>query len=337
VGFIQTVTAQDSLDNTIAFASNVFSVSNDGNAAFYTDAAYATTTDAYTLTSGIATIYVLDLTAQTITISAQDGEAKVGTSGSITISAGGIDRYQVMSSLEQVAGRGWEGGVIARDAYGNVATGATNTFTMSSSGSAVTFYTDSSYATSTATYSLSSGLASIFVKTTVAQTLTLTATDAGSKTGTSLAIEVLPAGGAYLEFTQQPSATATAGQAFAQQPQVTVRDAFGNAVTTDSETQITLARGAKGTDALQGTTTATAASGTASYAGLSYNKAETMNIQATAAQYPYRVGFLGLDISGAGAAHWFDDKYIVINSDNRYVGGGGDGWDAAESAETPIS
>ncbi len=77
-----------------------------------------------------------------------------------------------------------------------------------------------------------------------------------------------------------PSATATAGLAFAQQPAVQIQDKFGNARTFanrngDNATVVTAARGT-GTATLQGTLTATAANGLATFSNLSYNKAETI-------------------------------------------------------------
>ena len=92
-----------------------------------------------------------------------------------------------------------------------------------------------------------------------------------------------------LAFILQPSPTATAGAAFAQQPKVAVQDASSNTVILDDTTLITLSRGETGangadnTDTLQGTTlTLSVTDGIADFsgAGLSYNKAETMNILA---------------------------------------------------------
>src|SRR5262249_10101745 len=70
----------------------------------------------------------------------------------------------------------------------------------------------------------------------------------------------------------QPSATATAGVAFATQPVVRLEDAFNNLLTTDSTHTVTAARGSKGTANLQGSNlTVTLAGGVATFSGLSYN------------------------------------------------------------------
>ena len=94
-GFIGTVTAKDSSNNTIALASNAITVSNTGSAAFFIDTNYSTTTSTYTLSSGIATIYVLDETAETLTISAVDAATKVGTSAEITIAPDEIASWPI--------------------------------------------------------------------------------------------------------------------------------------------------------------------------------------------------------------------------------------------------
>ena len=69
-------------------------------------------------------------------------------------------------------------------------------------------------------------------------------TNAGSFTSaTSNNIVVSPAAASQLVITTQPSATATAGVAFATQPVVKEEDAFGNVITTDSTHTVTAARG----------------------------------------------------------------------------------------------
>jgi len=76
---------------------------------------------------------------------------------------------------------------------------------------------------------------------------------------------------------RQPSSTATAGQTFAQQPQVGLQDQFGNFCSSDNSTVVGASRGS-GTGTLQGTTTATAIGGTVTFTDLSYPVAETMKV-----------------------------------------------------------
>src|SRR6266446_4978506 len=70
----------------------------------------------------------------------------------------------------------------------------------------------------------------------------LKATDVsdGSKAAnTSPSITVNAGGAAQLGMQTQPSATATAGVAFAQQPVIQIQDAFGNLVSSDNGTVVT--------------------------------------------------------------------------------------------------
>ena len=78
----------------------------------------------------------------------------------------------------------------------------------------------------------------------------------GVDSATTNAITVTPAAASKLAIETQPSATATAGQAFATQPAVEEVDQYGNVETGDNSTVIT-AELSSGAGPLQGTTTAT--------------------------------------------------------------------------------
>ena len=96
---------------------------------------------------------------------------------------------------------------------------------------------------------------------------------------TSSNVTVSPAAASQLVITQQPSANATAGVAFGTQPVVKEEDAFNNVITSDSTHTVTAARGSVGTASLQGSNlTVTLANGVATFSGLFYDKAETMNL-----------------------------------------------------------
>jgi MBG domain (YGX type)/YDG domain len=98
----------------------------------------------------------------------------------------------------------------------------------------------------------------------------------GSNWGT---LTEIPGTATQLVILTQPSATATAGAPFAVQPVVADEDQFGNIETGDSTSTITAARGSEGTSTLQGANlTVTVKGGIATFSGLSYDKAETMNI-----------------------------------------------------------
>ena len=103
---------------------------------------------------------------------------------------------------------------------------------------------------------------------------TLTAAATGVTTGSSAAFSITPGTAATLLFTVQPS-NATAGTAIAPAVQITAHDAQGNTATGFSG-NVTMALGANpGSGTLAGTATVAAASGVATFANLSINKAGT--------------------------------------------------------------
>jgi len=99
-------------------------------------------------------------------------------------------------------------------------------------------------------------------------------------TPTSTSVTVNPAAASKLTLQAQPSATATAGAAFAQQPVIRIEDAYGNLRSSDNSTVVTVTRSA-GSGTLQGTLTATAVNGVATFANLSHNLANTITLSFT--------------------------------------------------------
>lgn len=93
----------------------------------------------------------------------------------------------------------------------------------------------------------------------------------------SSSIAVGPGPARKLILLTQPSSSATAGQSFAQQPQVGLQDQFGNLCSNDNSTVVTASRGS-GTGSLQGTINVTATAGMTSFSDLSYPVAETMKV-----------------------------------------------------------
>src|SRR5206468_1086049 len=105
----------------------------------------------------------------------------------------------------------------------------------------------------------------------------LTASASGFTNAVSTAFTINSAAADHLTIQTQPSATATAGTAFAIQPVVRIEDAFGNLCSSDNSTVVTATRNA-GTATLQGTTSRTAVNGVVTFSNLSYNKAENMTV-----------------------------------------------------------
>ena len=107
----------------------------------------------------------------------------------------------------------------------------------------------------------------------------------GSAWDIGASVNTAPGRAAALVFVTQPSGTATAGEAFFIQPQVAVQDTYGNTITTDNLTEITLSLGT-GTDVLQGATlTLPVTAGVATFSGIYYDKAEIMTILANVTMY----------------------------------------------------
>lgn len=94
---------------------------------------------------------------------------------------------------------------------------------------------------------------------------------------TSGTITVQAAALAGLQLFTQPSATATAGSAFATQPVIRLLDAYGNLRTQDNGTAVTVARSA-GTGTLQGTLTRTASAGVVTFSGLFHTVANPITL-----------------------------------------------------------
>src|SRR5581483_420525 len=86
---------------------------------------------------------------------------------------------------------------------------------------------------------------------------------------TSNTLAVTPAAAAQLAFTAQPSNT-TAGTSITPPVQVSIEDSYGNVVTADNSTTVTVAIGFNpGGGVLSGTLTQTVSAGVASFNNLS--------------------------------------------------------------------
>ena len=112
----------------------------------------------------------------------------------------------------------------------------------------------------------------------LAGTKQLKATSAGLDSAVSVPFVITHAAASRLAIQIQPSATATAGVVFAQQPVVRIEDQFGNLVTSDNSTTVTARRSA-GSGTLQGDTSKTAVAGMVSFTNLSHIVANTISIQ----------------------------------------------------------
>src|SRR5205823_3013098 len=161
--------------------------------------------------------------------------------------------------------------VTARDAQGNTATGFNGSVTVALGANA-----SGATLSGTPTATAVAGVATFgdLSLNRAGSGYTLTAAATGVTTGSSAAFSITPGTAATLLFTVQPS-NALAGAAITPAVQVVAHDAQGNTATGFSG-NVTMALGANpGSGTLAGTTTVAAASGVATFANLSINKAGT--------------------------------------------------------------
>jgi hypothetical protein len=284
--FNVTVNAVDANWNLIATNDSISITCTDTNAALPANSALSAGTQNFSVTfktAGSATVTASNLTHTAITAS---------TSSAITINAGTFTKLQILVPGESaVAGSasgktGTPNGqtgctpfnvtVNAVDASWNLSSTITDTIGLTSTD------TNAIVPSNTA---LVAGTKTLSVTLTSGTNITVTAADItnGAKTpSTSAGIALGTSGARTLGLQTSPPGTATAGVIFAPQPAIRVQDCVGNLVASDNGRVITAAR-LTGTGSLQGTTTATTVNGIATFTNLSYNVAETITINFTAA------------------------------------------------------
>jgi hypothetical protein len=227
--------------------------------------------------SGVASFSNLIFnTAGSYTLSASDGSLTGATSGSFTVSPAAASKLVISQTpTSGTAGQalGTSLKISVEDAFGNV---------VSSNGSTVAVTVASgpgSFASSSTTsVAASSGVATfsnlIFD---TAGSYTLSVTD-GSLTGaTSGSVTINPAAASKLSITQLPS-TGTAGQALGTALKVSVEDAFGNVVTSNTSTVAVTVASGPGAFAGGSTTSVAAVSGVATFSNLIFNTAGTYTL-----------------------------------------------------------
>jgi len=143
--------------------------------------------------SSSATFTYTDTKAGTPTITAASAGLSSGTQQE-TVNPGVIDHYVVSATTPETAGSTFSTTVTAKDVDGNtVTTDSATVVTMTSSGSAQ-FDSNGDGTFGDSTKTLSSGAFTINTRDNVAESMTITATSTGSKTGTSTGITVYATG-----------------------------------------------------------------------------------------------------------------------------------------------
>jgi hypothetical protein len=240
-------------------------------------------TTTVTASGGIATFTDLaDNTAETITIHFTSSPVlTAATSNNVVISAAAATQLAIQTQPSATATAGdafaTQPTVYVEDQYGNLETGDNTTQVTAALGSGT------GPLLGTTTVTVTGGIATVTdLSDNLAETITLQFTSSPVLTAaTSNNIVISPAAATQLAIHTQPSATATAGVAFATQPVIYVEDQFGNLETGDSTTQVTAASLPIGSGPLQGTTTVTASGGIATFTDLADNTAETITVHFT--------------------------------------------------------
>lgn len=110
------------------------------------------------------------------------------------------------------------------------------------------------------------------------------ATSGGLTAVPSGLLTVIPSDPASINIATQPSATATAGQAFGTQPVVQILDDYTNVIASDNFTQISATLNS-GSGTLQGTKTVTVTNGVATFSGLFHTVANTIDLTFSASGF----------------------------------------------------
>jgi hypothetical protein len=228
--------------------------------------------------NGVATFSGLFLDAVgTYTLSVNDGSLTSANSGSITISAGAASKLFVSQTpVSTIAGQAFNPGVMVavQDAYGNAVT----------SGASITLAVNSGPAGFTSGSTLSAtavnGVATFSnLNLTAAGSYTLSASASSLTSGISPSITVNSAAASKL-FVSQAPASATAGQTLNPSVLVSVEDAYGNTVTSNTSTiALSVSSGPAGF-ASGSTTSATTVNGMATFSNLVLDTAGSYTLNA---------------------------------------------------------
>jgi hypothetical protein len=235
---------------------------------------------------GVANFTGCDITtAGTYTITATDGSLSSAPSSQIVVSPGVASQlvFTIDPSATNTAGGafGTQPQVSIEDAYGNTVPTGSSPITLgigtNPGGGTVTCVPNS--------VSTSNGVANFsgcdITKAGSGYTLTATDTALPGALGTSTPFSIVAASPMKLAFTAQPG-NSTGGIVFNPQPQVTIEDAYGNAVTTDASTVIlSIATANPSGGTLSGNCTQSNESvGVAQFSGCSINKPGTYTLKA---------------------------------------------------------
>jgi len=244
------------------------------------------------LSSGVQTFSVTLKSGGSRTVTAtdaSDGAKTANTSAAITVNSGAFAKLQVLMPGEtaaagsatgktgtptaQTAGTGFSITVNSVDANWNLVS-TNNTVHITSSDASATLPANNTLSSGTRSFSVTNKISGLQNFTAANVTNPGITADTGSDT------VINPGAASKLTIATQPSATATAGIAFAQQPAVNILDAFNNLRTNDNSTVVIATRSA-GAGTLSGTTNVTAVAGVVSYSNLAHLLATNITVAFT--------------------------------------------------------
>jgi hypothetical protein len=271
--FNTTVTGQDILNQTVSLdSSTVVTMSGTGKVQFDSNGDAILGDNTKTLTAGTFTISTKDSTAETINITATDGNGKNGTISGVVINPGPANKLVFhIQPATTAAGSAVAPAVTVQiqDAVGNVVTSDTRNVTLS-----IGSNPGGGSLSGTTTVAAGSGVAT-FSNLSINKTgngYTLLAVSNPALTGaTSNTFNITPGAANQLIFGQQPTNTVS-GSSISPGITVQIEDANGNIVTGDTR-NVTMVIGTNpGGGTLSGTSIVSAVSGVATFSDLSIDK-----------------------------------------------------------------
>src|SRR5439155_12864106 len=196
---------------------------------------------------------------ETMNISFTSGSLTGATSSNVVVSAAAASKLTILTQPSSTATAGvvfaQQPALRVEDAYGNLRNGDNSTVVTAARSAG------SGALRGTTNIAAINGIVTFTnLSHNAATNITIAFTSGGLSGTTSSVVALSPAAAAMLTIKSQPSASATAGVAFAQQPVLRIEDAFGNLVTSDSSTLVMAARNL-GSRAVQGSVSLMAGSG----------------------------------------------------------------------------
>ncbi|MGO9924476.1 MAG: hypothetical protein ACLQIB_58585 [Isosphaeraceae bacterium] len=231
-----------------------------------------------TVSGGVATFTNLaDDTAEAITLAFFGGGLSAGPSIGIAVTPGPTARLVIQTQPSPTTTAGvalaTQPVVYEEDQFGNLETGDSSTVITASLASGKGPLRGTMSATVVDGVATFTNLADD-----TAESVALGFSGGGLSTGPSNSMVINPGATSSLVIQTQPSATATAGAAFATQPVIYEEDQFGNPETNDNSSVVTVSL-ASGKGPLQGTASATVRGGVASFLNLAADLAETIALE----------------------------------------------------------